>query len=279
MNKPRARNLGIPFDGQPGPLNAITDVAGVAVGHTTLISGEGKLEVGKGPVRTGVTAVRLRGASAEPVFGAWHTLNGCGEMTGTIWLEESGLLYGPIMITNTYAVGAVRDAIAPIYGLPVVAETYDGVLNDIKGFHVKQEHALAALAAASAGAVAEGNVGGGTGMFCHGFKGGIGTASRQLGEEDVARTVLSHAPHSSDAERHPLGQSPQLMRQQRAVRGHDDDDRAGRGVRFGPLDLRLEIRDFAGDRNAGDGEVLARAMVGLHQNPHGVAAVFLDQVA
>jgi L-aminopeptidase/D-esterase-like protein len=176
--------------GTPGALDAITDVAGVEVGHTTLVSGNGKLVVGTGPVRTGVTVVHPRGrASADPVFGAWFTLNGNGEMTGTTWLKESGLLEGPIAITNTHSVGVVRDAILQWqasrpnmqpWGLPVVAETYDGMLNDINGFHVKPEHVLSALDGAKGGAVAEGNVGGGTGMACHGFKGGIGTASRKV---------------------------------------------------------------------------------------------------
>jgi L-aminopeptidase/D-esterase-like protein len=190
--KPRARELGLAaaIGGTPGPIDAITDVAGVEVGHTTLISGEGPLVVGRGPVRTGVTVVHPRGkARPDPVFGAWFTLNGNGEMTGTTWLEESGILEGPVAITNTHSVGVVRDAILQWqvsrpglqpWGLPVVAETYDGLLNDINGFHVKAEHALAALDGATTGPVAEGNVGGGTGMVCHGFKGGIGTASRRL---------------------------------------------------------------------------------------------------
>ena len=189
---PRARELGLDslIGGVPGPLDAITDVPGVEVGHTTLISGSGRLVVGKGPVRTGVTVVHPRGrASNDPVFGAWFTLNGNGEMTGTTWLEESGLLEGPIAITNTHSVGIVRDAILQWqvnrpgmqpWGLPVVAETFDGGLNDINGFHVKPEHVLSALDGARGGAVAEGNVGGGTGMRCHGFKGGIGTASRRI---------------------------------------------------------------------------------------------------
>jgi L-aminopeptidase/D-esterase-like protein len=188
----RARDLGLDslIGGVPGPLDAITDVAGVEVGHTTLISGTGRLVVGKGPVRTGVTVVHPRGrASSDAVFGAWFTLNGNGEMTGTTWLEESGLLEGPIAITNTHSVGVVRDAILQWqvnrpgmqpWGLPVVAETFDGGLNDINGFHVKPEHVLSALDGARGGAVAEGNVGGGTGMRCHGFKGGIGTASRRM---------------------------------------------------------------------------------------------------
>jgi D-aminopeptidase len=199
--KARARDLRIPFDGTPGPLNAITDVPGVEVGHTTLISGEGPLKVGVGPVRTGVTAVLPRGRSnADPVMAAWWTLNGNGEMTGTTWVEESGFLEGPIMITNTHSVGVVRDAViawqhragstAQPWSLPVVAETYDGFLNDINGFHVKPEHAMAALDGARSGAVQEGAVGGGTGMICNGFKGGIGTASRKLTVRDVGSYTL-----------------------------------------------------------------------------------------
>ncbi len=193
--KERARDLGISalIGGRPGTLDAITDVSGVEVGHTTLIEGDGRLVVGKGPVRTGITMIHPRGKSnPDPVFGAWFTLNGNGEMTGTTWLEESGILEGPVGITNTHSVGVVRDAILQWqvsrpglqpWGLPVVAETYDGALNDINGFHVKAEHAIAALNTASGGAVAEGNVGGGTGMRCLGFKGGIGTASRVLAPE------------------------------------------------------------------------------------------------
>jgi L-aminopeptidase/D-esterase-like protein len=198
-SKPRARDLGIPFDGTPGPLNAITDVQGVEVGHTTLIRGEGKLVVGKGPVRTGVTAILPRGKeSLDPVFAGWFSLNGNGEMTGTTWIEESGMLEGPVMITNTHSVGVVRDAVVEwlvgrdtgvSWALPVVAETYDGYLNDINGFHVKKEHALAALENAKRGAVVEGNVGGGTGMRVHQFKGGIGTSSRKLAQEDGGYTV------------------------------------------------------------------------------------------
>jgi len=190
--KPRARELGLStmIGGVAGPLDAITDVAGVEVGHTTLISGTGKLVVGKGPIRTGVTVVHPRGKrNNDPVFGAWYTLNGNGEMTGTTWLQESGILEGPIAITNTHSVGVVRDAILQWqvsrpgmqpWGLPVVAETFDGSLNDINGFHVKPEHVLAALDSATSGPVREGAVGGGTGMVCHQFKGGIGTASRRL---------------------------------------------------------------------------------------------------
>ncbi len=201
QTKPRARDLGVPFDGTPGPLNAITDVKGVEVGHTTLISGAGKLQVGQGPVRTGVTAVLPRGKqSNDPVFAGWFSLNGNGEMTGTTWIEESGFLEGPVMITNTSSVGVVRDAVLAWqqkragktlqpWGLPVVAETWDGWLNDTAGFHVKPEHVFAALDSAKAGPVVEGNVGGGTGMVCFEFKGGIGTASRKLGERQGGYTV------------------------------------------------------------------------------------------
>ena len=191
--KPRARELGIPFNGTPGPLNAITDVAGVQVGNSTIISGKGKLVRGTGPVRTGVTAVLPRGDRSldDPVFAGWYALNGNGEMTGTTWVEESGFLEGPVMITNTHSVGIVRDAIISWrashgaadasgywWSLPVVAETWDGLLNDINGFHVKEEHAHDAMRNAKGGVVVEGNVGGGTGMVCHSFKGGIGTSSR-----------------------------------------------------------------------------------------------------
>lgn len=190
--KPRARDLGIPFDGTPGVYNAITDVKGVEVGYKTLISGSGKLIVGKGPVRTGVTAIFPRGkGSLDRVFAAWFALNGNGEMTGTTWVDESGGLGSPILITNTHSVGVVRDAVIEWYAkrmtpgsydgdvsLPVVAETYDGFLNDINGFHVKKQDAFDAMESAMAGPLKEGNVGGGTGMICHAFKGGTGTSSR-----------------------------------------------------------------------------------------------------
>jgi L-aminopeptidase/D-esterase-like protein len=203
QTRPRARDLGVPFDGVPGANNAITDVRGVEVGHTTLISGEGKLKVGEGPVRTGVTAVLPRGgASTDAVFGAWFTLNGNGEMTGTTWLEDSGLLDGPVMITNTHSVGVVRDAVIAWkvkrgepdmegywWSLPVVAETWDGYLNDINGFHVKPEHVFHALDTAHAGPVEEGSVGGGTGMICNEFKGGIGTSSRVLDAKNGGYTI------------------------------------------------------------------------------------------
>lgn len=204
QSKPRARDLGVPFEGSPGPLNSITDVKGIEVGHTTLISGEGKLQVGVGPVRTGVTAILPRGkqSSNDSVFAGWFSLNGNGEMTGTTWLEESGFLEGPIMITNTHSVGVVRDAVISWrvkrgppdasgywWSLPIVAETYDGYLNDVNGFHVKPSHAFEALDGAKPGPVTEGNVGGGTGMVCYGFKGGIGTASRKLDQNAGGYTV------------------------------------------------------------------------------------------
>jgi L-aminopeptidase/D-esterase-like protein len=191
----RARDLHVPFDGDPGPLNAITDVPGVAVGHTTLISGEGKLQRGVGPVRTGVTAILPRGIfNVTPVFAGYFAQNGNGEMTGTAWLEESGFAESPILITNTHSVGLVRDAVIkwqltqadkanrtmPLWSLPIVAETWDGFLNDINGFHVEERHVFAALNGAQSGPVPEGAVGGGTGMVCYGFKGGIGTSSRKL---------------------------------------------------------------------------------------------------
>jgi len=201
QTKPRARDLGIPFDGTPGVHNAITDVAGVEVGMTTLISGKGPLIVGRGPVRTGVTAVFPRPKGEwNQVFAAWFTLNGNGEMTGTTWLDESGFLEGPVLITNTHSVGVVHDAVIawqlerlgekfPAWSLPVVAETWDGELNDINGFHVTPEHVYQALDAARSGPVAEGNVGGGTGMIVHGFKGGTGTSSRKVTIRQAAYTL------------------------------------------------------------------------------------------
>ncbi len=196
----RARGLGVPFDGAPGPLNAITDVAGVEVGATTLIDGEGALKVGEGPVRTGVTVILPRGAkNNDPVYAGWFSLNGNGEMTGTTWVEESGFLEGPVALTNTHSVGTVRDsmiawglkhdALRQPWSLPVVAETWDGWLNDINGFHVKPDDVFAALDSARGGAVAEGNTGGGTGMVCYGFKGGTGTASRILSASEGGYTV------------------------------------------------------------------------------------------
>src|SRR5688500_10471426 len=203
----RARDLGIPFDGTPGPLNAITDVSGLEVGHVTLINGDGELQVGVGPVRTGVTAILPRGKnSLEPCFAGWFAQNGNGEMTGTTWVEESGFLEGPVMITNTHSVGLVRDAVIAwqvknrqqpqlnsftddFWSLPVVGETYDGYLNDINGFHVREAHVFEALDSATTTNIQEGSVGGGTGMICFQFKGGIGTSSRRLSEEKGGYTL------------------------------------------------------------------------------------------
>lgn len=200
----RARDYGVPFDGQPGPFNAITDVPGVTVGQTTLIRGDGPLIKGKGPVRTGVTAILPRGTTFDPVYANWYTLNGNGDMTGTHWITESGFLETPILITNTGSVGTVRDAAwqwmdrhhyyTPFYkdywyAYPVVAETYDGVFNDINGQHVTREDVFHALDSARSGPVEEGGVGGGTGMMCYNFKGGIGTASRVLDKKDGGYTV------------------------------------------------------------------------------------------
>ena len=198
--RPRARDLGVPFEGTPGPLNAITDVTGLEVGFSTLIAGEGKLQVGKGPVRTGVTAILPRGkTNGDPVMAGWFSLNGNGEMTGTTWVEESGFLEGGVFITNTHSVGTVRDAAIEWtvtkgatpqpWSLPVVAETWDGTLNDINGFHVKPAHVFAAIDGARGGAVAEGNVGGGTGMICYQFKCGTGTSSRRVSVNDATYTV------------------------------------------------------------------------------------------
>jgi D-aminopeptidase len=202
--KPRARDIGIPFEGTTGKYNAITDVKGVEVGYSTIISGEGKNIRGKGPVRTGVTAILPRGRNNNPVFANWYTLNGNGEMTGTTWITESGFLETPVMITNTNSVGVVRDAVLKWfvksgwykedfwYTYPVVAETYDGFLNDIYGFHVKEANAYEALDSARSGFVREGNVGGGTGMMCLGFKGGTGSSSRivKIGDSTYTLGVL-----------------------------------------------------------------------------------------
>ena len=199
--KPRARDLGIPFDGATGKFNAITDVKGVEAGYSTIISGQGNNIRGKGPVRTGVTAILPRGRNNNPVFANWYSLNGNGEMTGTTWITESGFLEGPIMITNTNSVGVVRDAVLKWfvkrrwykedfwYTYPVVAETYDGFLNDIYGFPVQESNAYEALDSAKTGFIKEGNVGGGTGMMCLGFKGGTGTSSRIIKIKDSTYTV------------------------------------------------------------------------------------------
>jgi L-aminopeptidase/D-esterase-like protein len=210
------RGLGLPFPGTPGPANAITDVAGVEVGYTTLIAGDGKLEVGKGPIRTGVTAILPRGRAQAhiPCAAGTYALNGAGEMTGTIWIEESGELQAPITITNTHSCGVTRDAtiawmvahgidMSQDWGLPVAAETYDGELNDTNGFHVTKEHTFAALDGARGGPLELGSVGGGTGMICYDFKGGNGTASRRVGEYTVGVFVQSN--HGSRADFTVLG--------------------------------------------------------------------------
>jgi L-aminopeptidase/D-esterase-like protein len=195
----RAREAGIPFSGTPGELNAITDVAGLEVGFATLWDKNGKLVVGEGPVRTGVTAILPRGRSdGRPCFAAWETLNAAGEMTGTVWLQERGLYEGPVLITNTHEVGIVRDAaiqwmrqreVEFLFATPIVAETYDGFFNDIDGGHIRREHVFDALDGARSGSVAEGNVGGGTGMITYEYKGGTGTASRQLSANDGGYVV------------------------------------------------------------------------------------------
>jgi L-aminopeptidase/D-esterase-like protein len=224
QDRPRARDLGVPFDGTPGPLNAITDVRGVEVGMSTIVRGEGALKAGEGPVRTGVTVVFPRGkTSADPVFAAWFAQNGNGEMTGTTWIDEGGFMEGPVFITNTHSVGVVRDAAIAWsvkegktfqpWSLPVVAETWDGSLNDINGFHVKPEHVFAAIGSAASGRVPEGNVGGGTGMICYEFKCGTGTASRRLTAQQGGYTVgvLVQANHGRRPELRiagvPMGQA------------------------------------------------------------------------
>src|SRR6266487_7061590 len=227
----RARDLGIPFEGKPGKFNAITDVAGVEVGYTTLITGEGKLEVGKGPVRTGVTAILPRGHASldDPVYAGFFSFNGNGEMTGTPWVEESGFLEGPIIITNTHSVGVARDAVIAWrikrgaadktgywWSLPVVAETWDGWLNDINGFHVKPEDVWHALDTADSGALEEGSVGGGTGMICYEFKGGNGTASRVVsvavaGDADPSKEKVSRAYTVGVFLQANFGRRPQLI--------------------------------------------------------------------
>ena len=217
----RARDLGLPFDGTPGPLNAITDVAGVEVGYTTILRGEGKLVVGKGPVRTGVTAIIPRGHDSlnDPVYAGMFSLNGNGEMTGTHWIEESGFLEGPVVITNTHSVGVARDAVIAWrikhdaadasgywWSLPLVAETWDGWLNDTNGFHVKPEDVFHALDSAHGGAIEEGSVGGGTGMICYEFKGGNGTASRKIEiKEPKASSGQSSANGASAARTYTVG--------------------------------------------------------------------------
>jgi L-aminopeptidase/D-esterase-like protein len=237
----RARDLGVPFEGTPGPLNAITDVPGVEVGYTTLISGEGKLTVGKGPVRTGVTAILPRGKNfKDPVFAGFFSQNGNGEMTGIHWVKESGFLEGPVMITNTHSVGIVRDAVIDWemkhgatqypWSLPVVAETYDGFLNDINGFHVTSADTWHAIDTAASGPIAEGNVGGGTGMACFGFKGGTGSASRVLPAAQGGYVVgvlvqcNTGSAHDLRIANVPVGQALHQDRQAKLLYGADHVD-------------------------------------------------------
>ena len=215
--KPRARDLGIPFDGTPGKYNAITDVEGVEVGYSTIVQGSGKNVLGEGPIRTGVTAIFPRGKKYSPVYANWYALNGNGELTGTTWITESGFLESPIMITNTHSVGIVRDAVIKWFvdinwygdqkwwfSYPVVGETYDGFLNDINGFHVKEEHVLEAIENASSGKIEEGTVGGGTGMLCLGFKGGTGTSSRVLTLKDSSTYTLGVLVQANFGSKHKL---------------------------------------------------------------------------
>src|ERR1022692_3397598 len=284
----RARQLGVPFEGAPGPLNAITDVAGLEVGHTTLISGDGKQAV-----RTGVTAVWPRGKqSGAPVFGGWFSLNGNGEMTGTTWVEESGLLDEPVMITNTHSVGTVRDSyikwrvvrarkagidLSDEWSLPVVAETWDGFLNDINGFHVQEADAFAALEAAKGGPVAEGNVGGGTGMVCYGFKGGIGTSSRKAGAYTVGVLVQCNCGRRAQLRIAgvPVGQEITGIDHHRG--GHrrsaaatpDEAPGAARIAGCGAHRLEFRQRFRRHLHRVFDGECGRRAHVGTSESDHG----------
>ena len=234
--------MGIPFEGTAGPLNAITDVEGVRVGLVTIVEGEGPLVKGLGPIRTGVTAVIPRGASLEPVFASWFSQNGNGEMTGTAWIDESGCLEGPVLITNTHSVGVVRDAtiewslkqersVQP-WLLPVVAETYDGFLNDTDGFHVTKQHVFEALDSASSGPVAEGNVGGGTGMNLFGFKGGTGTASRVLSIDEggycVGVLVQGNYGNRQDLLIAGVPVGKEITEKQRLIGGAPVDEKAAR---------------------------------------------------
>ena len=278
---PRARDLGVPFDGTPGPFNAITDVKGVEVGHTTLISGSGPLKVGVGPVRTGVTAILPRGHNfKDSVFAGWFTLNGNGEMTGTTWVEDSGFLDGPVMITNTHSVGVVRDAViawrvkhAPPdeegywWSLPVVAETWDGDLNDINGFHVKPEDAFHALDTAKTGPVEEGSVGGGTGMICNEFKGGIGTSSRVL-DAKVRRLHGRSAGAVQLRTAQPVAhrRSSGRTRDRRAHRSRRRRriDHRGRGYRCAADSNSTEARGPESVAGLGPGRQLLRRRLGRH---------------
>jgi D-aminopeptidase len=260
----RTRDLGIVIgQGRPGPGNAITDVAGVRVGHATIVEGDGPLVVGEGPVRTGVTVVIPHGASdwSEPVYAGCHRLNGNGEMTGLEWIRESGKLTGPVAITNTHSVGVVRDALVAVaversatrsaqWFLPVVGETYDGTLNDINGFHVRADHVRAAIAGASQGPVDEGNVGGGTGMICHGFKGGIGTASRVIPDERRGFTVGA------------------LVQANYGKRGWLRVDGVPVGAEIGPEEVPEPWRDAVNAPPAGSGSIIVVVATDAPLLPH-----------
>ena len=234
---PRARALRIPFDGRPGRFNSITDVAGLEVGYSTIIRGDGQLEVGKGPVRTGVTAILPRGrdGATTPVFAGYHTLNGSGELTGTIWIEEAGLCEGPITITNTNSCGTARDASAKWmvrqpgfrrpWILPVAGETYDGWLNDINGFHVRDEHVFEAIDSARGGQIEEGSVGGGTGMICYGFKGGSGASSRVV-DFDEREYVVGAFVQANFGDREQLTIAGVPVGRNLAPMKSEDEDRA-----------------------------------------------------
>ena len=278
----RARDLGIPFAGDTGELNAITDVPGIEVGQVTLIEGEGELVVGQGPVRTGVTVVHPRGRnSTEGVFAGWFTLNASGEMTGTTWLEERGIIEGPVAITNTHSVGVVRDAAVEWmvqkgwpadWHAPVVAETYDGGLNDINGFHVTRNHAIAAMSKARTGPVAEGAVGGGTGMVCNGFKGGIGTASRRFSaaDRDYTLGVLVQCNYNWDGDDLRLGgrRVDHLL----PVGAHCfTDRRIGRHNDWYPY--CDEPGDGAGSRASRDGSIIVIIATNAPLLPHQLARV------
>ena len=277
-DRPRARDLGVPFPGQPGPLNAITDVAGVEVGQTTLIRGEGKLRRGKGPVRTGVTAIHPRGKdSIEPVFASWFPLNASGEMTGTTWLEERGLLDGPIVITNTHSVGVARDAAVEwmvdkgwpaLWHAPVAAETFDGFLNDINGFHVTKKDVMKALRTASGGLVKEGSVGGGTGMICNAFKAGNGTSSRlvTLGDNTYAVGVLVQCNYGRRAELITIAGVPVPELQDAAKICYEDRSIEGAfSSRIGYCD---EESPEHGNERAGDGSIIVVVATDAPLLPH-----------
>ena len=276
---PRARDLGVPFEGSPGPLNAITDVAGVTVGQVTLIE---DLADGR-KVRTGVTAILPRGRDSieTPAFAGSFVLNGAGEMTGRAWIEESGMLEGPVMLTNTHSVGTVHqatidwrtrhgnpDSSGYWWSTPVVAETWDGELNDINGFHVKPEHVFAALDGATGGPVAEGNVGGGTGMICHNFKCGIGTSSRRVDLDGRGYTVgalvqANYGTRSVASHRGRPGRpgAPELGEARRS--GQRLDHHRDRDRRAAPADAARSHREARGHGPRPHG-LLRRQRFGRH---------------